>query len=148
MPTQQDLDTVRLNSLLLASTLMQTMRARAEESQKEDNAFKALEAVATTSSKNYKDDATYRYRETHTDVTNKECNFLKTLVHFQQIGLQILKRNQSHIKKLESQLKDQKEVNKALEVSIANEMALQQWVEELERQLQETQQSQQKEREK
>ena len=83
MPTTQDLDTTRLNSLLLASTLMQTMRARAEESQQEDNAFKALEAVATTSSENYKDDATYqRYRDTHTDVPDREREFLKTLVHF------------------------------------------------------------------
>ena len=55
---------------------MQTMRARAKESQQEDNAFKALEAVATTSSENYKDDATYeQYRETHADVMDRECNF-------------------------------------------------------------------------
>lgn len=31
LPTQQDIDTTRLNSLLLASTLMQTMRTRAKE---------------------------------------------------------------------------------------------------------------------
>ena len=93
----------------------------------------------TTSFENYKDDATYeRYREMHADVKDREHNFLNTLVHFQQMGLQIFERNQSHIKKLESQLKDQKEVNKVLEVSIANETALRQRVEELEQKLQET----------
>ena len=65
--------------------------------------------MATTSSENYKDDATYEwYMEMHTHMTDRERNFLKTLVHFQQIGLQIFERNQSHIKKLESQLTDQK----------------------------------------
>ena len=72
LPTQHKLDTAKLNSLLLASTLMQTMRARAQEQNEEDNAFKALEAVATTSSKHYKDNATYeQYRETHVDVPDK-----------------------------------------------------------------------------
>ena len=53
--------------------MMQTMRARVEEAHREENAFKALEAVATTSSENYKDDDTYqRYRDAHADV--KECN--------------------------------------------------------------------------
>ena len=42
MPNTPMLDTTRLTSLLLASTLMQTMKARTEESQQEDNAFKAL----------------------------------------------------------------------------------------------------------
>ena len=58
-PTQQDLDTSRLNNLLLPSTLMQTMKARAQEQHQEDNAFKALEVVATTSFENYKDDKAY-----------------------------------------------------------------------------------------
>ena len=49
LPTQQEFNIAKLNSLLLVSTLMQTMRARGEESQQEDNAFKALEVVATTS---------------------------------------------------------------------------------------------------
>ena len=72
------------------------MRARVEELSQEDNAFKALEAVATTSSKNYKDDATYeQYKETHADAPDRERNFLKTLIHFQTIGLQIFERNQS-----------------------------------------------------
>ena len=59
MPMQSDIDTTYLNSLLLASTLMQTMRARAKEAHHEDNAFKSLEAVATTSFENYRDDGTY-----------------------------------------------------------------------------------------
>ena len=102
LPTQQEIDMTRLNSLLLASTLMQTMRARAEETHQEDNAFKALEAVATTSSENYNDDGTYqRYRDAHADVTEREREFLKTLVHFQTLGLQIFERNQTLIKKLE-----------------------------------------------
>ena len=64
-------------------TLMHTMRARAAEAHQEDNAFKELEAVATTSSKNYKDDGTYQtYRDAHADVTEREREFLKTLVHF------------------------------------------------------------------
>ena len=40
------------------------MGARAEEQGQEDNAFKALEDVATTSSNNYKDDATYEQHRT------------------------------------------------------------------------------------
>ena len=48
---------------------MQTMRAKVEEQNQEDNAFKALEAVATMSSHIYKDNATYEeYKSTHTDV--------------------------------------------------------------------------------
>ena len=73
LPTQQEIDTARLNSLLLASTLMQTMRTRAEELNKEDNSFKALEAVATTSLDNYKDNTTYKeYKSTNTDVPQWE----------------------------------------------------------------------------
>ena len=71
LPTQQEIDMVRLNSLLVASTLMQTMSARAEEQNQEDNAFKALEAIAMTSFDNYTDDATYEeYKAMHTDVPN------------------------------------------------------------------------------
>ena len=78
MPTQQDIDTTRVNSLLLASTLMQTMRARAEESQQEDNAFKALQAVASTTSENYKDGETHqKYRDMHADVPNRKGSFSK-----------------------------------------------------------------------
>ena len=66
MPAPPAFDTTRLTSLLLASTLMQTMKARTEESQHEDNAFKALQAVASTTSENYKDDEAYRqYRDQH-----------------------------------------------------------------------------------
>ena len=50
VPAQPTLDTTRLTSLLLASTLMQTMKARTEETQHEDNAFRALQAVASTTS--------------------------------------------------------------------------------------------------
>ena len=92
-PTQQDIDTSQLNNLLLASTLMQTMRTRAQEQQQEDNAFKALEAVATTSSENYKDDKAYeQYKKMHVDVPDREHEFLKTLVHFQTLGLHIFER--------------------------------------------------------
>ena len=81
---------------------MQTMRARAEEAHQEDNAFKALEAAATTSSENYKDDATYqKYRDMHADVTKREREFLKTLIHFQSLGLQNFEWNQARIKNLE-----------------------------------------------
>ena len=83
VPIQRDIDTTRLNSLLLASTLMQTMRTRATEAHQEDNAFKALEAVATTSFDNYKDDGTYqKYRDAHADAMEREREFLKTLNHF------------------------------------------------------------------
>ena len=86
--TQQEIDTARLNSFLLASTLMQTMRTRSEEQNQEDNAFKALEAMATTSSDNYKDDTTYEeYKARHPNVLEREWNFLKTLIHFQIVGL-------------------------------------------------------------
>ena len=48
---------------------MQTMKARTEETQQEDNAFKALQAVASTTSDNYKDDATYqKYRAQHDNI--------------------------------------------------------------------------------
>ena len=51
MPAQQNIDTTRLNSLLLASTLMQTMRARTEEAQHALGAYfkpyKALRNVHT-----------------------------------------------------------------------------------------------------
>ena len=105
VPIQRDIDTTRLNSLLLASTLMETMRARAAQVHQEDNAFKELEAVATTSSENYKDDGTYqRYRDAHADVTEREREFLKTLVHFQMLGLQVFERNQTRIKNLEDQV--------------------------------------------
>ena len=84
LPEQQGLDTTRLTSLLLASTLMQAMKARTEETQQEDNAFKALQAVASTTSENYKNDEAYqKYRAEHNDVPERELEFFKTLVHFQ-----------------------------------------------------------------
>ena len=108
LPEQQGLDTTRLTSLLLASTLMQAMKARTEETQQEDNAFKALQAVASTTSENYKDDEAYRhYRTQHNDVPDREREFLKTLVHFQTQNLQIFERKQSYINHLEDQLKAQ-----------------------------------------
>ena len=89
--------------------------------------------MATTSSKHYKDNKAYeQYKQTHIDVLDTERNFLKTLIHFQTIGLQIFERNQSQLKKLESQIKDQKEVERSLEVSMGNEKALQQQVQDLE----------------
>ena len=113
-------------SLLLASTLMQAMRARVAEAHQEDNAFKALEAVATTSSENYKDDGTYqKYRDAHADVTEREREFLKTLVHFQTLGLQIFERNQDRINKLEDQVKSHVDLKKDLETALANQTALQ-----------------------
>lgn len=76
LPKQQGFDTTRLTSLLLASTLMQTMKVRMEETQKEDNAFKALQAVASTTSENYKDDAAYQsYMAQHDDVPKREREF-------------------------------------------------------------------------
>ena len=69
---------------------MQTMRARAEDQHQEDNAFKALQAVATTSLENYKDEQAYeQYKKTHADVPDREREFLRTLIHFQNLGLQI-----------------------------------------------------------
>ena len=73
------------------------MRARAKKQQEEDNAFKALEAVATTCSEHYKDDKAYeQYKETHADIPDIERNFLKTLVHFQTLGLQVFERSWRH----------------------------------------------------
>ena len=104
---------------------MQTMRARAEEMHPEDNAFKALEAVDTTSSKNYKDDGTYqRYTDAHADVTEREREFLRTLVHFQTLGLQIFERNQARITKLEDQVKSHVDLKEDLEMALANQIAL------------------------
>ena len=92
MPAQQNIDTTRLNSLLLASTLMQTMRARMEEAQQEDNMFKALQVVASTTSESYKDDEAYqKYREMHADVPDREREFFKTLIHFQLKTFKFLK---------------------------------------------------------
>ena len=66
MPKPPTFDTTRLTSLLLASTLMQTMKARTEETQHKDNAFKALQVVASTTSDNYRDDEAYQgYRAQH-----------------------------------------------------------------------------------
>ena len=113
------------------------MRAWAKDHQEEDNAFKALEAIATTSSEHYKDDMAYeQYKKTHADLPKREKDFLKALIHFQTLGLQIFERNQSQVKKLEAQLKSQEEVNKALERSMDNEIGLRQRVHDLEHQLQ------------
>ena len=105
---------------------MQTMRAKVEEQNQEDNAFKELEAITTTSSHNYKDDATYEeYKSMHTDVPKCERNFLRTLIHFQMVGLQIFKRNQSQLLKLQAQVKGQEEMERALEVSLTKKNVLQ-----------------------
>ena len=69
-------------------------------------------------------------------MTNREEEFLKTLVHFQTLGLQIFERNQNQVKKLEDQVKGHPDLNKDLEASLANQAALQQRVQEFERQLQ------------
>ena len=119
LPEQQGLDTTRLTSLLLASTLMQAMKARTKETQQEDNAFKALQAVASTTSENYKDDETYRhYRSQHDDVRDSEREFLKTLIHFQTQNLQIYERKLSYINKLEAQLKTQEDMKTQLEEAL------------------------------
>ena len=77
---------------------MQAMKARTEETQREDNAFKALQAVASTTSENYKDDEAYQsYRAQHKDVPERELEFFKTLVHFQNQSLQIFEHKQSQI---------------------------------------------------
>ena len=66
--------------------------------QQEDNIFKALQAVASTTSENYKDDEAYqRYKDMHDDVPDREREFFKTLIHFQTQGLQIFERKQNYI---------------------------------------------------
>ena len=140
MPAQLEIDTSWLNCLLLASTLMQAMRAKAEDQHQEENAFKALQAVATTSSENYKDDPAYeQYRKTHSDVSDREREFLRMLVHFQTLGLQIFERKQSHIQQLEEQLKSQKDLNTALETSLQNEAVLQQKLQDMGKRLHQAQ---------
>ena len=49
-----------------------------------------------------------------------------TLIHFQTVGLQIFERNQSQLQQLQARIKDQEEVEKALEVSLTKEKVLQQ----------------------
>ena len=141
----QNIDTTRLNNLLLASTLMQTMRARKEETQQEDNAFKALQAVASTTSENYKDDEAYqRYREMHDDVSDREKEFFKTLIHFQTQSLQIFQWKQSYIQHLEGQVKSQEEVKRALEEARKKEASLQQQEREAEQRIQQVIEQQKK----
>ena len=112
---------------------MQTMKARTKESQQEDNAFKALQAVASTTSENYKDDEAYRnYRAQHQDVPEREREFLKTLIHFQTQNLQIFERKQAYIKNLEDQLKAQDDIKMALEEAKRRELLLQQQLQEAE----------------
>ena len=79
----------------------------------------------------------------HADVPKREGEFFKTLVHFQTLGLQIFERKQNYIQQLEGQLKSQEEVNKALQTSLAKEIALRQKVQELERRLQQAQEDHQ-----
>ena len=137
MPEPPAFDTTRLTSLLLASTLMQTMKARDEETQQEDNAFKALQAVASTTSDNYKDDEAYQhYRSQHDDVPDREREFLKTLIHFQTQNLQIFERKQSYINHLEAQLKTQEGMKTALEEALRKEQQLKQQVQEAEGRMQ------------
>ena len=82
---------------------MQQMKTRMEETQQEDNTFKALQAVASNTSENYKDDEAYQsYRAWHEDVPNREREFLKTIIHFQTQSLQIFERKQGHIQQLEA----------------------------------------------
>ena len=137
LPEQQGFDTTRLTSLLLASTLMQTMKARTEETQQEDNAFKALQAGASTTSENYKDDEAYRhYRSQHNDVPEREREFLKTLINFQTQSLQIFERKQSQILQLEAQVRGQEDLKKALERSVQNKATLKQRLQDMEHQWQ------------
>lgn len=85
---------------------MQTMKARTEETQHEDSAFRALQAVASTTSENYRDDEAYqKYRAQHDDIPERELEFFKTLVHFQNQSLQIFERKQSQIQQLEAQIR-------------------------------------------
>ena len=59
-----------------------------EETHQEDNTFNALQAVASTTLKNYKDDEAYqRCKDMHADVPDREREFFKTLIHFQTQGL-------------------------------------------------------------
>ena len=77
---------------------MQQMKTRTEETHQEDNAFKALQVVASTTSKNYKDDEVYQsYRARNEDVPDWKREFFKTLIHFQMQSLQIFERKQSYI---------------------------------------------------
>ena len=76
VPAQPIIDTTRLTSLLLASTLMQTMKAHTEETQQEDSAFRALQAVASTTLDNYKDDTAYdKYRDDMMTYQKGKGNF-------------------------------------------------------------------------
>ena len=137
VPVQPIIDTTRLTSLLLASTLMQTMKARTEETQQEDSAFRALQAVASTNSDNYKDDTAYdRYKAQHDDVPEREREFLKTLINFQTQSLQIFERKQSQIQQLEAQVRSQKDLTLALEKSLQSEAALRQQLQDTEHQWQ------------
>ena len=114
---------------------MQTMKARTEETQHEDNAFKVLQVVASTTSDNYKDDEVYQgYRAQHQDVRERE--FLKTLIHLQTQRLQIFKRKQSYIQQLEEQVKSHEAVKQALEEAQRREVSLQQQVQEAQQRLQ------------
>ena len=78
-------------------------------------------------------------------MIEREREFLKTLIHFQTLGLQIFERNQTRIKNLEDQVKGNAELNKALETSLANEAALQQRVQEVKQQLQQDNEEYQRE---
>lgn len=146
MPEPPAFDTTRLTSLLLASTLMQTMKARNEEAQQEDNAFKALQAVASTTSDNYKDDEAYqRYQSQYNDVPNREREFLKTLIHFQTQNLQIFERKQSYINKLEVQLRTQENMKIQLEEALRREDQWRQQVQEAEKKMHQANQQYQEE---
>ena len=102
------------------------MRARTEELQQEDNAFKALQAAASTTLENYKDETYQSYRETHDDVPDKEREFFKTLTHFQNQSLQIFERKQTYIQHLEEQVKAQEGIKRALEEARQRKVSLQQ----------------------
>ena len=96
-----------------------------------------MQAVASTTSENYKDDEAYhKYRELHEDVPDGEREFFKTLIHFQTQGLQIFERKQHYIQQLKGQVKSQEEMNRALETSRAHETELQWRVQEAEQKLQ------------
>ena len=112
------------------------MKARTEESQQDDNAFKALQAVASTTSDNYKDDEAYQhYQSQHNDVPDREREFLKTLIHFQTQNLQIFERKQSYINKLEAQLKTQEDMKTQLEEALRRGEQWRQQVQEAERKM-------------
>ena len=79
------------------------------------------------------------------DVSDREKEFFKTLIHFQTQGLQIFEQKQSYIQQLKRQVKSQEEVRRALEEAHKKEASLQQQVHEAEQVIEQVIEQHQKE---